>query len=351
MFYTLDRAVKVAGLSKSTILGALECGRIKGAKDLFGEWQIEDGELHKIYPLLAQHADRDGAQHSATPVKLEAEMAALIQEAGESLRGQPSPGHRDSERLGLQPIATDPNVTGECSATPAKDFGCKTKEPGSERQAWHPDIRISDPERISKRFQDTQTTLTALIAGTILGALGVGWIVLQFFDRPFSIPGEERVHSSPQVVASKKQTSFGGPETAREAIRDASSTDKIASATASVPAHRHGSAQIAVQRPAAVKTRPAGQQNTGPSEAAASRLGHEPKTSPRPTPFPETRPTTIEGWMVRDVVDGTATLEGPGGVWRARHGDTVPGVGKIESIVRWGSRWIVATSRGLISTP
>jgi len=28
----------------------------------------------------------------------------------------------------------------------------------------------------------------------------------------------------------------------------------------------------------------------------------------------------------------------------------VPGVGGIVSIVRWGSRWIVATTRGLIST-
>ena len=31
-------------------------------------------------------------------------------------------------------------------------------------------------------------------------------------------------------------------------------------------------------------------------------------------------------------------------------GDTVPGVGRVASIVRWGGRWIVATSRGLIST-
>jgi hypothetical protein len=29
----------------------------------------------------------------------------------------------------------------------------------------------------------------------------------------------------------------------------------------------------------------------------------------------------------------------------------VPGLGKIDSIVRWGNRWIVATSRGLVSTP
>ena len=68
-------------------------------------------------------------------------------------------------------------------------------------------------------------------------------------------------------------------------------------------------------------------------------------------PVPETRPTTIEGWMLREVTNGTAVLEGPNGIWRVKRGDTVPGVGRVEFIVLWGKRWIVATSSGLISTP
>ena len=35
----------------------------------------------------------------------------------------------------------------------------------------------------------------------------------------------------------------------------------------------------------------------------------------------------------------------------ARSGDTIPGVGRVESIVRWGSRWVIATASGLIATP
>jgi hypothetical protein len=69
------------------------------------------------------------------------------------------------------------------------------------------------------------------------------------------------------------------------------------------------------------------------------------------TPVPETRPTTIDGWMLREVTNGTAVLEGPNGTWTVKRGDTVPGVGRVESIVLWGKRWIVATSKGLISTP
>ncbi len=68
-------------------------------------------------------------------------------------------------------------------------------------------------------------------------------------------------------------------------------------------------------------------------------------------PAPETRPTTIVGWTIRDVRGGTVVLEGPDGIRTAVAGDTVPGVGRIDSIVRWGNRWIVATANGLIATP
>jgi hypothetical protein len=68
-------------------------------------------------------------------------------------------------------------------------------------------------------------------------------------------------------------------------------------------------------------------------------------------PVAETRPTTIEGWTVLEVRGGMVVLEGPDGVRTAARGDTVPGIGRIDSIVRWGNRWIVATATGLIATP
>lgn len=66
---------------------------------------------------------------------------------------------------------------------------------------------------------------------------------------------------------------------------------------------------------------------------------------------PETRPSTIPGWSVVEVRDGTAVLEGPEGVRMAARGDVVAGLGRVDSIVRWGNRWIVATASGLIATP
>ena len=88
-------------------------------------------------------------------------------------------------------------------------------------------------------------------------------------------------------------------------------------------------------------------QRTASTQATVKEV----RTPTKLTPTPETRPTTIEGWTLREVVNGTAVIEGPNGVWKVTPGQTVPGVGRVDSIVRWGNRLIVATSRGLISTP
>jgi hypothetical protein len=85
----------------------------------------------------------------------------------------------------------------------------------------------------------------------------------------------------------------------------------------------------------------AAQANANPAAMAAR---------PSLAPAPETKPTTIPGWSVVEVRDGTAVLEGPDGIKMAARGDMVPGIGRIDSIVRWGNRWIVATAHGLIAT-
>ncbi len=69
------------------------------------------------------------------------------------------------------------------------------------------------------------------------------------------------------------------------------------------------------------------------------------------TSSPEVSPTPLGGWSLREVTAGIAVLEGPTGVWRVTPGDTLPGVGKVESYIRSNGQWIVATSSGLISMP
>jgi hypothetical protein len=115
-------------------------------------------------------------------------------------------------------------------------------------------------------------------------------------------------------------------------------------------------ASTSVQTLPAVGAVPAGAK-TETASPGALRFSIDPASTQANTPpiarepVAETKPATIEGWTVLDVRSGTAVLEGPDGVRTAARGDTVPGIGRIDSIVRWGNRWIVATANGLITTP
>jgi hypothetical protein len=57
---------------------------------------------------------------------------------------------------------------------------------------------------------------------------------------------------------------------------------------------------------------------------------------------------TVEGWLLHDVADGGALIEGRQGVFEVYAGDPVPGLGRVEAIRRQDGRWVVVTTRGLI---
>jgi hypothetical protein len=74
-----------------------------------------------------------------------------------------------------------------------------------------------------------------------------------------------------------------------------------------------------------------------------------PPAQPRVDAKPEVgRLPTVEGWVLRDVGNGGALIEGRRGVYEVYAGDPVPGLGRIDAIRRQDGRWVVVTSRGLI---
>ncbi len=355
MSYTLELAGKgVTGSGLSTILKAIECGGIDRTNNLFGNWKITYREPRQTYFPPAESARQDAPQATAAPdaPHLEAEMAALIKAAEASLR-QPDAGHRDAADAFHQP-AIDPNRAAERTAAPPKNIESKVNEPRSERRAWDTDIRIDDPERAAKAGASPRVHGAYAVLAALLGAGATGWIVglppALIGGHP-SVPVEPKVDFSGLLPVSKNHSAFGGPATGRDATGGVSNTGKIAAAAPSLHSHRPGHPKGAAQPTGAIRTAAVAQPSTGPSEPAARIRPRAPEMLPSPAPFPETRPATIEGWTVRDVSGATAVLEGPDGTWRAARGDTVPRVGRVELIVRWGSHWIVVTSSGLISTP
>jgi hypothetical protein len=89
--------------------------------------------------------------------------------------------------------------------------------------------------------------------------------------------------------------------------------------------------------PAPVASAPAARETTGSIQPPAS------------TPKPEiARLPTVESWVLRDVANGGALIEGRQGVFEVFAGDAVPGLGRVDAIRRQDGHWVVVTTKGLI---
>jgi hypothetical protein len=86
-----------------------------------------------------------------------------------------------------------------------------------------------------------------------------------------------------------------------------------------------------------------------PASAPTAKIAVK-QTPPEAKPrVPRMDAKGIANWTVRDVFDDTAVLKGPGGLIAVGPGDTIPGIGRIEAIMRSGGRWVVATTKGVIT--
>jgi hypothetical protein len=325
MLYTVAAAAKATSLSKSTILGAIESGQITGTRVSSGVWEIEHSDLHRLYATVGEPIGIDGAQHNAAPdaANLEAEIEDRIRDAGDSLRQSFDEGHSEPHDGWYQTQASQRPFAGPVHAP----------WPAASPQAQEVIVSAS-------------SLPTVLIAGTLLAALGLSWICgwgsYLLVGLPASISLKQNLNSSSPVLGSKDERIGTTPaESSRDTKSGVQYGPTLTTTTAAQPSHARASQDLA--------------QSSARLTDLISSVVQQPstqpgKTSSRPIAVPETRPTTIEGWTVRDVVDGKAVLEGPNGIWKVARGDTVPGVGTVDSIVRWGNRWIVATSGGLITT-
>jgi hypothetical protein len=56
----------------------------------------------------------------------------------------------------------------------------------------------------------------------------------------------------------------------------------------------------------------------------------------------------VNGYVLREVRDGVAVLEGHTGLRQVTMGDAIPGAGTVRAIQKRGSEWVVVTSIGVI---
>jgi len=74
-----------------------------------------------------------------------------------------------------------------------------------------------------------------------------------------------------------------------------------------------------------------------------------PASAPAAPPKPEVaRLPTVDGWILRDVANGSALIESRRGMYEVYAGDPIPGLGRVDAIRKQDGRWVVVTSKGLI---
>jgi len=327
MFYTVAAAAAATGLSKSAILSAIKSGQITATRDLSGQWAIEHSDLHRVYVAIGESSiGIDGAQQNPDAANIEPETEDLSQDNGDSLRQSSDEGHGEPHEC-YQEQALQQPLTGPVHAQ------------WSAASAPSPEVIWALP--------------SALIAATLLAALALcwiwGWSSYLFVGLPVSMSLKQNLNPSSVALGSNEKR-IG--TTSRHTKSGVQHSPKLTTTTAAHPGDARASQDPAQSATAFTDLISSVlQQQSTPSKLAGAAGEPTGTISSRPIAVPETRPNTIDGWTVREVAaDGKAVLEGPNGIWKVTRGDTVPGVGTIDSIVRWGNRWIVATSRGLITT-
>jgi hypothetical protein len=209
---------------------------------------------------------------------------------------------------------------------------------------------------ILEKLRASVTVRSSSIGGALVLAFGLGWACALLFDsNPVaSLPPLDQTAPVP----------LGRLDSEKQVVRRSHSIASAAAAPAPGPAPTESNKPKLSASAASARPGPSGAAQTHADlQGLLSRIMQDSRPSPQAvsassdsnpplplSPVPETKPATIPGWTVREVYGENAVLVGPDHIWTVRTGDSVPGVGRIDTIVRWGNRWIVATTTGLIST-
>jgi hypothetical protein len=127
-------------------------------------------------------------------------------------------------------------------------------------------------------------------------------------------------------------------EPAAKLAKLSETVEKLRTASATAPAAAPAVAAVPVAAPVAPK------ETTGAIQTANAAAA-----VPLPAPKPEiARLPTVEGWVLRDVANGSALIEGRQGMFEVYAGDQIPGLGRVDAVRKQDGHWVVITSRGLI---
>jgi hypothetical protein len=108
------------------------------------------------------------------------------------------------------------------------------------------------------------------------------------------------------------------------------------------PATAASAAEAPLRTGSIPEQKPVPPSDVGRSEQAKAEARAEAKPEPKPA---------IEGWVLREVYDGVALIEGRNKrLLEVAPGQSLTGIGRVEAIEKRGRSWVVVTNRGIITS-
>lgn len=260
--------------------------------------------------------------------------ASLVPETGDMVRHEPKMD------------APEDGAPAQAAKQPSREITLQRLTPHS---SWE-DIVFSEkaedeepaaaPQAIGRRLSMTAIVAIAAAVGAIGGSLatvGAGHFLKSDQTASVAAVGAAEQARSVESAIAKINADIAAlkSSSAAQSAKIAERIDRVEKAQAE-PAAKLAKLSEAVEKlkaPAPVQAANAAPETTGSIKAAAAQPGRLP---------------VVEGWTLRDVSDGIATVIGRQGIFDVIPGDPLPGIGRVDAIRRQDGRWVVVTSRGLI---
>ena len=282
---------------------------------------------------------------ASTPVKIDADAPSLV------------PGQGDAFEASQQGSAEAPRETAKAAAPriPSNVMIMSSADRAWDGNAAGPDVESGSNASVFGRRR--RAALAAVVAlATAAGALGgaLATAGLTHFaggsaaNTDNSALGASIARIDADILALKADVEHTARLGVTQYNKIGDRLDKVEKAQAE-PAAKLAKLSEAIDKlraappvaPVAAAAPPAAKEVTGSVSPPAAAPVAAPKIEVGRLP-------TVEGWVLRDVANGGALIEGRQGIYEVYAGDPVPGLGRIDAIRRQDGRWVVVTSRGLI---
>ncbi|MEA2893434.1 MAG: hypothetical protein QOI05_4227 [Bradyrhizobium sp.] len=345
--------------------------------DNLGEVVGAGPTAHTTPTETAQGPAQDSAQYLAKP-SISVESPKIAPEPGEAEKAKDSAEIEAAKPEAAKPEATKPEAA-KPELPPVEAEAEALKSPGQilimpREQGWNRDNAdskaqsagggMSGGRRVAALAAVVVLAAAAGAIGGVMATAGVGHVAGDKATVASSRALEDSISRiDTEVAALRTSLEQASKHSAAQIGKTSDRLDKVEKAQAE-PAAKLAKLSETVEKlrtaagaapaaapVAAVAAAPATAAPAAPKESTGSiqTANAGPAQVPLPAPKPEVaRLPTVEGWVLRDVGNGSALIEGRQGIFEVYAGDPIPGLGRIDAIRKQDGRWVVITSRGLI---